>query len=55
MPVQLRVLRWPHPFNYSAINNFAAAQARDFPAELLGAAPVRRAGDAAAAASHDEL
>ncbi|HEX8778420.1 MAG TPA: glycosyltransferase [Rhodanobacter sp.] len=25
---QLRVLRWPHPFNYSAINNFAAAQAR---------------------------
>ena len=33
----------------------AAAQARDFPAELLGAAPVRRAGDAAAAASHDEL
>lgn len=25
---QLRVLRYPHPFNYSAINNFAAAQAR---------------------------
>jgi GT2 family glycosyltransferase/glycosyltransferase involved in cell wall biosynthesis len=25
---QLRVLRWPHPFNYSAINNFAAEQAR---------------------------
>lgn len=25
---QLRVLRWPHPFNYSAINNFAASQAR---------------------------
>lgn len=25
---QLRVLRWPHPFNYSAINNFAVAQAR---------------------------
>ncbi|MET0331936.1 MAG: glycosyltransferase family 2 protein, partial [Dyella sp.] len=25
---QLRVVRWPHPFNYSAINNFAAAQAR---------------------------
>ncbi|WP_243047651.1 glycosyltransferase [Dyella sp. RRB7] len=25
---QLRVLRWPHPFNYAAINNFAAAQAR---------------------------
>jgi len=24
---QLRVLRYPHPFNYSAINNFAAAQA----------------------------
>lgn len=23
-----RVLRWDHPFNYSAINNFAAAQAR---------------------------
>lgn len=25
---QLRVLRWPHPFNYSALNNFAAAEAR---------------------------
>ncbi|GLQ99924.1 glycosyltransferase family 92 protein [Dyella mobilis] len=25
---QIRVLRYPHPFNYSAINNFAAAQAR---------------------------
>ena len=25
---QLRVLRYPHPFNYSAINNFAAEQAR---------------------------
>lgn len=25
---RLRVLRYPHPFNYSAINNFAAAQAR---------------------------
>jgi GT2 family glycosyltransferase/glycosyltransferase involved in cell wall biosynthesis len=25
---QLRVLHYPHPFNYSAINNFAAAQAR---------------------------
>lgn len=25
---QLRVLRWPHSFNYSAINNFAAARAR---------------------------
>ncbi|MGC1549885.1 MAG: glycosyltransferase [Rhodanobacter sp.] len=25
---QLRVLRYPHPFNYSAINNFAAASAR---------------------------
>ncbi|HUA79067.1 MAG TPA: glycosyltransferase family 92 protein [Dyella sp.] len=25
---QLRVLRYPYPFNYSAINNFAAAQAR---------------------------
>ena len=25
---QLRVLRWPHPFNYSAINNFAAREAR---------------------------
>ena len=25
---QLRVLRYPHPFNYSAINNFAAAHAR---------------------------
>ncbi|HEX5353521.1 MAG TPA: glycosyltransferase [Rhodanobacteraceae bacterium] len=25
---QLRVLRWPHPFNYSAINNFAAGEAR---------------------------
>jgi GT2 family glycosyltransferase len=25
---QLRVLRYPHPFNYSAINNSAAAQAR---------------------------
>ncbi|GAB2563938.1 glycosyltransferase family 92 protein [Dyella jejuensis] len=25
---QLRVLRYPHPFNYSAINNFAVAQAR---------------------------
>jgi len=25
---QLRILRYPHPFNYSAINNFAAAQAR---------------------------
>lgn len=25
---QLRVLRYPHPFNYSAINNFAASQAR---------------------------
>ena len=25
---QLRVLRYPHPFNYSAINNFAATQAR---------------------------
>jgi GT2 family glycosyltransferase/SAM-dependent methyltransferase len=25
---QLRVLRYPHPFNYSAINNFAAKQAR---------------------------
>lgn len=24
---QLRVLRYPHPFNYSAINNFAAAHA----------------------------
>lgn len=24
----VRVLRWDHPFNYSAINNFAAAQAR---------------------------
>lgn len=25
---RLRVLRYPHPFNYSAINNFAARQAR---------------------------
>jgi GT2 family glycosyltransferase/SAM-dependent methyltransferase len=25
---QLRLLRYPHPFNYSAINNFAVAQAR---------------------------
>lgn len=25
---QLRVLRWPHPFNYSALNNFAVAEAR---------------------------
>jgi GT2 family glycosyltransferase/SAM-dependent methyltransferase len=25
---QLRVLRYPHPFNYSAINNFAAMHAR---------------------------
>ncbi len=25
---QLRVLRYPYPFNYSAINNFAATQAR---------------------------
>jgi len=25
---QVRVLRYPHPFNYSAINNFAATQAR---------------------------
>ena len=25
---QLRVLRYPHPFNYSAINNFAAREAR---------------------------
>ncbi|HEX7817099.1 glycosyltransferase [Dyella sp.] len=25
---QVRVLRYPHPFNYSAINNFATAQAR---------------------------
>ncbi|GFZ86309.1 glycosyltransferase family 92 protein [Dyella caseinilytica] len=25
---QLRVLRYPHPFNYSAINNFAAKHAR---------------------------
>lgn len=25
---QLRVLRYPHPFNYPAINNFAAKQAR---------------------------
>ncbi|HET7301507.1 MAG TPA: glycosyltransferase, partial [Oleiagrimonas sp.] len=25
---QLRILRWPHPFNYSAINNFAAREAR---------------------------
>lgn len=25
---KLRVLRYPHPFNYSAINNFAVAQAR---------------------------
>jgi len=25
---QLRVLRYPYPFNYSAINNFAASQAR---------------------------
>ncbi|WP_338556613.1 glycosyltransferase [Erwinia sp. E_sp_B04_7] len=24
---QLKVLRWPHPFNFSAINNFAAAEA----------------------------
>lgn len=25
---RVRVLRWDHPFNYSAINNFAASQAR---------------------------
>ncbi|MBP2167131.1 GT2 family glycosyltransferase/glycosyltransferase involved in cell wall biosynthesis [Erwinia toletana] len=25
---QVRVLRWPHPFNFSAINNFAVEQAR---------------------------
>ncbi|WP_394065196.1 glycosyltransferase [Alcaligenes sp. WGS1538] len=25
---QLRVLRWPHPFNFSAINNFALEHAR---------------------------
>lgn len=25
---RVRVLRYPHPFNYSAINNFAAAEAR---------------------------
>ncbi|WP_066459824.1 glycosyltransferase [Castellaniella caeni] len=25
---QVRVLRWPHPFNFSAINNFAVQQAR---------------------------
>ena len=25
---KIRVLRYPHPFNYSAINNFAVAQAR---------------------------
>lgn len=24
---QLKVLRWPHPFNFSAINNFAATEA----------------------------
>src|SRR5690606_17255599 len=24
---QVRVLRWPHPFNFSAINNFAVQQA----------------------------
>lgn len=24
---RVRVVRWPHPFNYSAINNFAASQA----------------------------
>jgi O-antigen biosynthesis protein len=25
---RVKVLRWPHPYNYSAINNFAVAQAR---------------------------
>ncbi|RTR05131.1 glycosyltransferase family 2 protein [Halomonas nitroreducens] len=30
---RVRVLRWNHPFNYSAINNFGASQARG---ELLG-------------------
>ncbi|WP_374408335.1 glycosyltransferase family 2 protein [Pelagerythrobacter sp.] len=25
---RVRVVRWPHPFNYSAINNFAAGHAR---------------------------
>lgn len=30
---RVRVLRWPHPFNYSAINNFGAAHARG---ELIG-------------------
>lgn len=25
---QVRILRWPYPFNFSAINNFAAKQAR---------------------------
>jgi len=30
---RVRVLRWPHPFNYSAINNFGARQARG---EILG-------------------
>jgi glycosyltransferase involved in cell wall biosynthesis len=27
-PSDVRVLSWPHPFNYSALNNFAAGQAR---------------------------
>lgn len=27
-PERIRVLRYPYPFNYSAINNFAAAQAK---------------------------
>ncbi|MDP5254348.1 MULTISPECIES: glycosyltransferase family 2 protein [unclassified Vibrio] len=30
---QVRVLRYPHPFNYSAINNFAAKQAKG---DILG-------------------
>jgi GT2 family glycosyltransferase len=30
---RVRVVRWPHPFNYSAINNFGAAQARG---EVIG-------------------
>lgn len=30
---RVRILRWNHPFNYSAINNFGASQARG---ELLG-------------------
>jgi hypothetical protein len=27
-PNRIRVLRYPHPFNYSAINNMAAREAR---------------------------